>query len=237
MAKPYETLGIPENIFLGYDDPPSFAVIYRDDEESLGEKGLLPYEVRLWGQAEYWTALEAALLVCEMNPNDVDLYAVRQETIADEGFGTKHSSWKHEFQFEIGLDALFLFERSSLAPKAAPVEWIKYYRQISISDPHFGGTRFGEKWFSYFANHLEESSLAGDSQTIDHAHVSGNLAKLNLAATKFWANADRDDRSTHPSNTDVVNWLVEHGFSKKTAEAGATIIRPEWAPSGRKPEE
>lgn len=82
-----------------------------------------------------------------------------------------------------------------------------------------------------------EASISGTPKAIDHAHVSGNLAKLNLAATKFWANADRDDRSTHPSNTDVVNWLVEHGFSKKTAEAGATIIRPEWAPSGRKPEE
>lgn len=69
------------------------------------------------------------------------------------------------------------------------------------------------------------------------AHVSDRLAKLNQAAAKFWSNADRDDRGTHPDNAKVATWLVQQGFSQTLADKAATIIRPEWAPTGRKPEE
>lgn len=69
------------------------------------------------------------------------------------------------------------------------------------------------------------------------AHVSDKLAKLNQAAAKFWGNADRDDRGTHPDNATVAAWLVPQGFSPTLADKAATIIRPEWAPTGRKPEE
>ena len=69
------------------------------------------------------------------------------------------------------------------------------------------------------------------------AHVSDKLAKLNQAAAKFWGNADRDDRGTHEDNATVAAWLVQHGFSQTLADKAATIIRPEWAPTGRKPEE
>jgi hypothetical protein len=68
-------------------------------------------------------------------------------------------------------------------------------------------------------------------------HVSNKLARLNQAAEKFWANADRDDRGTHPTNAEVIEWLTSVGISPSLAEKGATIIRPEWAPTGRKPEE
>lgn len=70
-----------------------------------------------------------------------------------------------------------------------------------------------------------------------HAHVSDKLARMNQASAKFWSNADRDDRGTHPDNATVANWLVKQGFSPTLADKAATIIRPEWAPSGRKPEE
>ena len=71
----------------------------------------------------------------------------------------------------------------------------------------------------------------------DRAHISNNLAILNQAAKKFWANADRDDRTTHPKKNDVVAWLIQRGFSQKLADSGATIIRPDWAPTGRIAEE
>lgn len=70
-----------------------------------------------------------------------------------------------------------------------------------------------------------------------HAHVSDKLAKMNQASTKFWSNADRDDRGTHPDNATVAAWLVKQRFSSTLADKAATIIRPEWAPTGRKPEE
>ena len=69
------------------------------------------------------------------------------------------------------------------------------------------------------------------------AHVSDKLAKMNQASTKFWGNADRDDRGTHPNNVTVAAWLEQQGFSATLADKAATIIRPEWAPTGRKPEE
>ena len=70
-----------------------------------------------------------------------------------------------------------------------------------------------------------------------HAHVFDKLTKMNQASTKFWSNADRDDRGTHPDNATVAAWLVKQGFSPTLADKAATIIRPEWAPTGRKPEE
>lgn len=71
----------------------------------------------------------------------------------------------------------------------------------------------------------------------DKTGATGKLALLNQAATRFWGNADRDDKGTHPKNVDVADWLVDKGFSHSMAKSGASIIRPDWAPTGRKPEE
>lgn len=72
--------------------------------------------------------------------------------------------------------------------------------------------------------------------TTGRAHVSNKLAKISQAAARFWGNADRDDRGTHEDNATVAAWLVQQGFSQTLADKAATIIRPEWAPTGRKPE-
>jgi hypothetical protein len=69
-------------------------------------------------------------------------------------------------------------------------------------------------------------------------HVSNQLAYVNQAAQKFWAYADRNDRTTHPPNEKIAAWLIQYGkFSSTLAKKAATIIRPDWAPTGRKPEE
>ena len=79
-----------------------------------------------------------------------------------------------------------------------------------------------------------------DSVTTGNAaqreHVSDSLAKMNQAAVKFWANADRNDRTTHPSNGTVADWLESQGLSPSLAQKAASLIRPDWAPPGRKPE-
>jgi hypothetical protein len=67
-----------------------------------------------------------------------------------------------------------------------------------------------------------------------HAHVSDNLATLNQASTRFWANADPNDSATHPLNSAVAAWLIERSFTQTLADKGATIIRPTWATTGRK---
>lgn len=72
---------------------------------------------------------------------------------------------------------------------------------------------------------------------INPGYLSMKLAIMNQAAEKFWANADRNERETHPDNAKVAVWFERHGFSPTLASKAATLIRPEWAPTGRKPEE
>jgi hypothetical protein len=69
------------------------------------------------------------------------------------------------------------------------------------------------------------------------SYMSEKLARMNQAAEKFWANADRNQRDTHPDNAKVAAWFEKHGFSPTLASKAATLIRPEWAPTGRKPDE
>lgn len=80
-------------------------------------------------------------------------------------------------------------------------------------------------------------TAAGPATAAGRNHVSEKLAMMNQAAKMFWENADRDDRGTHPLNAAVAAWLEKHGFSPSLAVKAATIIRPEWSPVGRKPEE
>jgi hypothetical protein len=68
-------------------------------------------------------------------------------------------------------------------------------------------------------------------------HVSDKLALMNQAAARFWTNVDRNDRGTHPNNAKVSAWLEKQGFSSTQANSASSIIRPEWVPTGRKPEE
>lgn len=72
--------------------------------------------------------------------------------------------------------------------------------------------------------------------TAKHANTSDKLQYLNQASLKFWANADRADRTTHPDNKTIEVWLIDHGYSTTLAAKAATIIRPEWAETGRKPD-
>jgi hypothetical protein len=68
-------------------------------------------------------------------------------------------------------------------------------------------------------------------------YLSDKLVRMNQAAEKFWANASRNERDTHPDNAEVAAWFEKKGFSATLARKAATLIRPEWAPTGRKPEE
>lgn len=167
MAKPYEIHGIPENAWLEFDEPPDYAVIYETKEGhgTFDEPyGLISGEVRLWGQADYWTALEAALLLVGISPDDYQLYAVEKAPGADEDFvgnGEFYYCWKYAYKFDSARDYLFLFERSNLAPKAPPIEWVKYFnrkvRDISVLPPF--EPNYCDKWLEYFSTVLEISQL------------------------------------------------------------------------------
>ena len=88
-----------------------------------------------------------------------------------------------------------------------------------------------------FDNKIQGVSDASEkSPTSDRAYISDQLAILNQAAQRYWANADPKDRSTHPDKKEVVLWLQKHGYSPTLAVSGATILRPAWAGVGRPPE-
>lgn len=60
------------------------------------------------------------------------------------------------------------------------------------------------------------------------------LRALNSASEHYWSfNADRDDKTTWPVTKEIEGFLIRKGFSPSLAKAGATIIRPKWAPPGR----
>ena len=96
-----------------------------------------------------------------------------------------------------------------------------------------------ERWIKYrnlpyelFAEDADDNHLSSKRE-----HYSNKLVTLNQAADRFWMYAERSDRDTHPLNRDIESWLVKRGFSSSLAKSAATIVRPDWAPVGRKPEE
>ncbi len=84
---------------------------------------------------------------------------------------------------------------------------------------------------------LESDSERHQGEKLSRSNKPDKLAALNQAFWKFWANADQKERGTHPDNSDVAAWLENRGYSSSMAKKAASIIRPEWAPTGRKPEE
>lgn len=82
-----------------------------------------------------------------------------------------------------------------------------------------------------------ENDASFPEQVSGHPNVSKSLQLVNAASQKWWANADRDDKGTHPINADVSKWLVERGMSPTLAAKAASIIRPDWANAGRPPDE
>jgi hypothetical protein len=83
---------------------------------------------------------------------------------------------------------------------------------------------------------MSKAGSQAPEPALGSAIESDKLRRLRQASQKFWANASPEDHDTHPSTSKVEEWLVSKGFSKSLASKGASIIRPEWAPSGRKPE-
>jgi hypothetical protein len=69
-----------------------------------------------------------------------------------------------------------------------------------------------------------------------HPNTTDALLYLCQASQKFWTLVDPKDKSTYPQTPEIVGWLRKRGLSERLAESGATIIRPKWAPTGRKPD-
>lgn len=79
---------------------------------------------------------------------------------------------------------------------------------------------------------LNNLTTSPEPALTNHECMTEDLSILNTAWQRYWKNADRMDKSSWHTNEEVENWLIESGFSKKNASAGATIIKPEWARKG-----
>lgn len=75
------------------------------------------------------------------------------------------------------------------------------------------------------AEHKQQQNNSADMNT---KHTTKDMETLNRAATKFWANHNKD---APPKKDVVVDWLVNEGVSKKLAESMDTIMR---TPNARK---
>ena len=175
-----------------------------------------------WKRKQLWTLVQASYLLNDQTPRK------------DEEFVTAYNSGAlpqpiHEIYDHL-KDATDLDE---IAHKEARVNFIGN-RRVKPGD------LVDWAWKRGHAIPVELHDLLSATQNTSITsgdHVSDKLRKLNLAAQKWWGNADKNDRTTYPDTKRIVDWLVQQaGYSETLAEKGASIIRPEWAGTGRPPE-
>ncbi|WP_092030631.1 hypothetical protein [Marinobacter sp. DSM 26671] len=97
-----------------------------------------------------------------------------------------------------------------------------------------------ENEYAIPAGLVNELGLSGAATPImdpDSTYMSAGLRAVVQASVEFWKTADRDDSSTHPTSTEVVEYLTDnpvHNIPRSYAEKYATLIRPAWAAKGRR---
>jgi hypothetical protein len=113
------------------------------------------------------------------------------------------------------------YEELSPADRAIPVDELPESASLVVSRDTLA--QFTASLLGNEANTDQDTPLNND-----HQDYPPHLEALILAWRKRWKNADRHDRSTHPKKDTVKSWLIEQGLSDRTADAGATIITPDW---------
>lgn len=79
---------------------------------------------------------------------------------------------------------------------------------------------------------LDQRNTKGGESWPWGSHNTNLLKKLAEAATKFWSLYDPKDATTAPTNKQVIDWLIDEGVAKRTAEVMATILRADNLPTG-----
>jgi len=216
-----------------------------------------------WDLYEKFTLHQAACLAAGVDPGLVELDAVQKAKVKAISDKIKESykravNWARIFDGEKDdIDTFFSDEGNYIVSEELRQELHLCALPGKVfypNDNFFDKTTFTRielaKWFSNkpfksaydFQGNDFQAESAGEKSAFsrasgDRSYVSDKLTTLNQAAYRFWANAAREDRGSQPTNIEVEAWLVQHGYSQTLAERGATIIRPDWVPPGRKPEE
>lgn len=114
-----------------------------------------------------------------------------------------------------------------------------YEEHFSREDIAFWINAVGLKSVYEFDLSISAKKAADLDEKIATSNVdvqSEKLAVLISAQIKYWGKHSVKTRANHPVNKVVAAYLVKNGFSQSMADAGATIIRPDWAGTGRPPE-
>jgi hypothetical protein len=87
--------------------------------------------------------------------------------------------------------------------------------------------------------HILENDMPVMMRPKFQEYRSEKLVFMNQAATKFWGDVDPSNRKKFRKNEEIITWLThpERGFSTSLAKSAASIIRPDYAGTGRPTEE
>ena len=244
---------LPERLYYRLADAAQLLGCSADDLLHYGACGYLEITAcadRLWAQGSLWRPNES---------NESDFKALRcygfvalfsLTLIRIEKAGYSHASMARCVYSHTPKGLVRASLNGALPEMLEPYENLGFFN-ISKSPPHNGlvigeAVKFSTIDLWVRTEELRRFQKEGSSHVqsdppMPEATVfsgrSDKLAYLNQAAAKFWANASLSERATHPDNNAVAEWLMNKGYSQSLADKGASIIRPEWASVGRKPEE
>lgn len=229
METLYQVYGIPDDLDLDVSNinKYDYVIFYpiMDGEiilDGIGSAELDSKDYLLWGAVEYWTELEASLLLAGLNPNNQNLYAVGEVvTWGNDGLPITTYYWINENLFLVAKEFLFLFGRSPLTPKAAPIEWIRYYEENFHSKltlyNHLIFSGYSNKWLNYFNFELSKNNQVEKVIKQESTRKTENLLRaLTAIAIDAYGYSPVNAKSNVPQ--DIVNALSNHGviFDQKT---------------------
>ena len=182
-----------------------------------------------WTEAAEWDYLTSVALINWLDPHniknndDLDLF--------DVSLKNTDISLSHYFS-----DTEVMFIK---AGKKSPIEWLRVFGKcrLSISQNLLAAllNHFGDcPELTFYGHYNKDQAIKEDYPEPYNKNKSKELTILNEASLNFWSLADSDDKATQPINDTVIKWLIDKGFSKISAQQGASIIRPEWAAQGRR---
>lgn len=210
-------------------------------------------ELYHWRFHEDLTVIQAAWLIIGCDPSDWtnealgDLPSFLKQDITPKAFYAHFSALKQAVM-NGKISGTVIHYKSTPNYQARVEQSISGNKYLISKEPDWDTTTVPVKelkvWLlrigykaAFFFDEQENEQQPLPVYNDEQHHISKDLAILNNAAHKFWANADKNDKDTHPKQEVVREWLLSQGFSGESATQGAVIIRPKWAAIGRRPKE
>ncbi len=188
-----------------------------------------------WLKMDLWTIKEAASLLSSVEPSS-DSSSLAIPSKVEKMILTSLAAKKLIADFSSVETNEVSFYPQNI------IEWAKFQKGFRITeqlDDFYKESKQSDDYHQRMADCYEYQDIqnqphAAEKNNETEVYISEALTKLNQAARKFWANADPEDKETHPKNEAVEEWLIEEGLPKTYAPQAATIIRPKWGAKGRR---